>query len=226
MSVIKNTGGKKSVNISQDLENVINLNEQNKLMDERRSTDGIDYSEIEKEAEMLITLRKDLERQGKMDNFKMIGESLFPNFKKKFGNFFEIIRTFELSRLDEFMHIMEVMFHELKRVQKGEVTHTEMRESLFEDKLAKIKMYTTDVPINLQLNNGLQDGQLKKLTFVLKGTEESYITVECPGLPDSLTQILFTNIADYAILMWSGGSWIILETLNSRDTRLQSPLVR
>ncbi|RKO87255.1 hypothetical protein BDK51DRAFT_28299 [Blyttiomyces helicus] len=138
MTITKKASEQKSVKIAQDMENVIKLNEQNKLMDQKRSTDGIDYTEVKKEAEMLISLRKSLEREGKIEDFKVIGESRFPNFKNKFSNFFEIIRTFELSRLDEFMHVMEIMFHELSRVQKGEVTHTEMRESLFEDKLAKI----------------------------------------------------------------------------------------
>jgi hypothetical protein len=88
------------------------------------------------------------------------------------------------------------------------------------------KMYTTDYSTELKLNNGLQDGQLKKLTFAMKGSETANIVVKIPTLAESFSQIVFTNIGDQVLLMWNGGNWLVLETLNITDPRLQSPVVR
>jgi hypothetical protein len=63
------------------------------------------------------------------------------------------------------------------------------------------------------------------MTFVFKGTENANITVECPSLLDMYSEIVFNEVADFALLMWNGGNWIVLETGNSSDPTLQ-PLIQ
>lgn len=87
------------------------------------------------------------------------------------------------------------------------------------------KMYTTDEPITLKLNNGYQDGQLKKMTFVFKGSETANVVLECPALTDTYSQVTFNEVGDQLLLMWTGGSWCVLETLNITDPSLNSPVV-
>jgi hypothetical protein len=86
-------------------------------------------------------------------------------------------------------------------------------------------MYTTQDPIALNLGNGIQDGQLKKLTFVFKGTENANVVVECPSMADLYSEILFTEVGDFTLLFWTGGNWIVLESGNSTDPTLQ-PMVQ
>lgn len=88
------------------------------------------------------------------------------------------------------------------------------------------KLYTRNKPVTVQLGNGIQDGQLKKLTFVFKGSESGNITVECPALASTNTEIIFSNVGDQCTLMWTGGYWSVLETLNVTNPSLQSPWVR
>jgi len=87
------------------------------------------------------------------------------------------------------------------------------------------KMYTTQDPITLTLGNGIQDGQMKKLTFVFKGTENAKVVVECPSLMDTYSEIVFTEVGDFALLLWTGGNWVVLETGNSTDPTLQ-PIIQ
>ncbi len=82
------------------------------------------------------------------------------------------------------------------------------------------KLYTTDEPITLSLNNGYQDGQLKKLTFVHKGNDKSNVVVEIPALTDNYSQIIFSSPGDTATLQWTGGYWTVIETLNTTDPSL------
>ena len=75
---------------------------------------------------------------------------------------------------------------------------TNLQESLSGNGIIAIncyntKMYTTDSSITLRLLDGQQDGQLKKLSFVFKGNEDTFVTVECPTLIDIFSQILFSN---------------------------------
>lgn len=88
------------------------------------------------------------------------------------------------------------------------------------------KLYTTDSPITLYLGNGVQDGQLKTLTMVFKGNEEANATVECPSLSGTSTQLVFSNIGDKIELLWNGGSWLVLSTMNTTDPTLQTPVVQ
>ena len=87
------------------------------------------------------------------------------------------------------------------------------------------KIYTTDKPITLKMANGLQHGQIKKITLVLKGTESSIATVNCPGMTDYLSKIVFYEKGDQCTLLWTGGTWVSIETLNTEDVSLQSPVV-
>ena len=87
------------------------------------------------------------------------------------------------------------------------------------------KLYTVDKPVTLQLGNGIQDGQLKRLTFIyMKG--DATVTVECPALASTNSEIIFSAVGDQALLLWTGGSWCVLETLNITDPSLQSPWVQ
>jgi hypothetical protein len=76
------------------------------------------------------------------------------------------------------------------------------------------------------LSHGLQDGQLKKLSLSFKGLDQSSVTVTCPTLMSYYTQIVFSEVGDQILLMWNGGSWVVLETLNVCDPTIQSPLVQ
>lgn len=87
------------------------------------------------------------------------------------------------------------------------------------------KIYTTQDPITLTLSNGLQDGQLKKITFVFKGSENATVTVECPALMDEYSEIVFTDVGDQITLIWTGGNWAVLETTNTTDPSIQ-PLIQ
>jgi hypothetical protein len=87
------------------------------------------------------------------------------------------------------------------------------------------KIYTTDVQNTLSLPNGLQDGMLKKISLVFKGTESANAIVECPSLTDVYSQITFSNVGDYVLMLWTGGSWCIIESGNFIDPASQSPTV-
>lgn len=87
------------------------------------------------------------------------------------------------------------------------------------------KLYTTDSTVVLRLNNGSQDGQLKKMTFSFKGVENSTVVVECAALMEDYSQIVFSEVGDQILLMWNGKEWVVLETLNIVDPRSQTPVV-
>lgn len=88
------------------------------------------------------------------------------------------------------------------------------------------KLYTRDNATTVHLDNGLQDGQIKKMTLVFKGKEKANMTVECPSLPTTYSEIVFSEVGDQAVLMWTGDNWTVLETLNITDPVLQSPWVQ
>lgn len=88
------------------------------------------------------------------------------------------------------------------------------------------KIYTRNAPIILRLGNGVQDGQLKKLTFVYKGSEKATATLECPALSGTYSEIVFSEVGDQILLLWTGGNWSVLETLNITNPSLQSPWVQ
>ena len=88
------------------------------------------------------------------------------------------------------------------------------------------KLYTRNKPITLQLGNGIQDGQLKELTFVFKGAEDATCTVECAALSSTNSEIIFQEVGDQVQLLWTGGSWTVLKTLNVTNPSLQFPWVQ
>lgn len=87
------------------------------------------------------------------------------------------------------------------------------------------KIYTTSDPVTFRLASGLQDGFLKKITFCFKGSDQATAVVECPGLTEYYSRIVFTEPGDQLLLIWDGGAWRILETLNITDPSLNSPTV-
>ena len=87
------------------------------------------------------------------------------------------------------------------------------------------KLYTTMTPITINMGNGNQDGQLKKITLAFKGNEDSNATVACPALAETDSHIVFSQIGDFALLMWTGGSWNVLETGNVLDPSSNTPVV-
>lgn len=87
------------------------------------------------------------------------------------------------------------------------------------------KVYSNDNTVNLKLKNGYQNGQLKKITLVHKGDADANVEIECLSLPRGLSKITFENIGDMIVLMFNGGSWIVLETINYSDPSLSSPIV-
>ncbi len=88
------------------------------------------------------------------------------------------------------------------------------------------KIYSLDDPITMKLSAGLpQDGTLKRITFVHKGTPRSNITIKCPTLNGSNTQIIFNDVGDCCELMWNGSSWTILSTLNFSNPASRYPMV-
>ena len=77
----------------------------------------------------------------------------------------------------------------------------------------------------MKLGNGQTIGQLKKITFVSKASDVN-ILINCASLPNTMTQILMLNVGDHILLMWSGTAWIVLETLNSVNPAVSTPIVQ
>ena len=88
------------------------------------------------------------------------------------------------------------------------------------------KVYTTDANVTLELNGGLQDGQLKKVSFIFSGNPQTSVTINCPSLISIDSQVIMANVGDTVLFMWNGGSWVVLETINTVDPTLQSPVVQ
>lgn len=86
------------------------------------------------------------------------------------------------------------------------------------------RLFSTDAPASVTLYNGLQDGQLKKLTMAFKGHESADVEMHCPALSGAEERITFKEPGDFALLMWTGGVWVVLETGNTVDPSAQ-PLV-
>jgi len=118
------------------LDDVADPYKQHEIVDSCRSTDGIDYTKVRLEATQLIALRLELERKHKMGDFRKMGKEKFPYFANKFPQFFESIRTCETHRLDEFSGVMNMMLSKLDQVKNNVMTHTEMRNQVFEKNLA------------------------------------------------------------------------------------------
>ena len=110
-------------------------------------------------------------------------------------------------------------------------TSTGQQESITGDQsylsveLYHSKIYTIDSSITLKLSNGIQDGQLKCVTFVHQGVLDANITLDVPGLLGTDTQVDFINLGDTLLLMWDGKAWTVLYTLNTIDPSYQTPIV-
>jgi len=109
---------------------------QHEFLDSLRSTDGIDYEKLRKEATQLVQLRLELESKKRRADYRKIGKERYPDFAKKFPQFFDAIRTVEKHRLNEFLGVMHNMLDKLVQVKKKILTHTDMRTELFERELA------------------------------------------------------------------------------------------
>ena len=109
---------------------------QHEMVDSIRSTDNIDYNQVRMEANGLVELRKELEKKKRMSDFRKIGKERYPFFVGKFPRFFDSIRTCEYHRLNEFVGVMEMLLTQLCKVKDSAMTHTEMRNQVFEKDLA------------------------------------------------------------------------------------------
>lgn len=109
---------------------------QHEIIDSFRSTDGIDYEQLRQEATQLVALRRELERAGRKALFRKIGKEKYPNFAGRFPKFFDSIRLCETHRLNEFLNVMHMMLTKLSQVKNNVITHTEMRNEVFEKDLA------------------------------------------------------------------------------------------
>ena len=118
-------------------EAIASAEEQHKVVDSYRSTDGIDYMQLRDEADALVVLRVNLQRENRLCDYDRIGGGMYPEFKRKFPNFFSSIKTVDMDRLEETVNIMHLILDKLDKVKSGEMTHTEMREQVFEKDLAE-----------------------------------------------------------------------------------------
>lgn|SRR6478609_405570 len=118
------------------LEQMADPKKQHEIVDSHRSTDGIDYEKVRRDAIALVALRKELQRNRRIADYRKVGKERCPEFAKKFPAFFDSIRTVELERLDEFEGVMHMMLSKISDVKNNVLTHTEMRNQVFENDLA------------------------------------------------------------------------------------------
>lgn len=118
-------------------EELSNPQKQHEIIDSFRSTDGIDYEVLRQEATQLVGLRTELERAGRKAMFRKLGRERYPHFATRFPKFFDSIRLCETDRLNEFLNVMHMMLTKLSQVKNSVITHTEMRNEVFEKNLAQ-----------------------------------------------------------------------------------------
>lgn len=89
------------------------------------------------------------------------------------------------------------------------------------------RFYTDNQSSTQMLLSPGQTGQIKRLTYSKKGiNKDAMVIVRLNALSEgSSPSIIFYNIGDTVLLFWDGGSWKILETLNTVDTSLQTPVI-
>lgn len=87
------------------------------------------------------------------------------------------------------------------------------------------KVYTTDSPCVMKLGRGVQRGQLKKISFVHKGLDGADVTIHCSNLKHGSTRIIMSKKGDQIELVWLGGTWAVLSTLNYENFMSPSPTV-
>ena len=86
------------------------------------------------------------------------------------------------------------------------------------------RVYSTDEPCQMTLGRGLQKGQMKKISFVHKGSDEANVNINCPNLKNA-TRIVMSKKGDQIELVWLGGVWAVLCTLNYENFMALSPRV-
>lgn len=67
----------------------------------------------------------------------------------------------------------------------------------------------------LTLADGTVKGQLKKVQMIVDGGTAT-LTIASP-VSAALDTIAFADVGDYALLLWTGTAWAILETGNDAD---------
>lgn len=124
-----------SMTIGNDRETLASLERQHEVMDTQvRSTDGIDYPKVKKQAEELIAKRKEGIPTGELT---ALAKRDYAYFSTKFPQFLKsIVKDCEVDRLDEFRRVMDTLLSGLENVQKGTLTQSDLRKTIFEGALA------------------------------------------------------------------------------------------
>lgn len=118
-----------------DAETLASLEKQHEVVDTQlRSTDGMDYARIRREATELIEKRKSGMSSVQL---KALAIKDYHYFATKFPQFTQaIVKDCEVRRLDEFVEVMHKLLDGLEKVQNGRLSQTELRQTLFETELA------------------------------------------------------------------------------------------
>jgi hypothetical protein len=121
--------------VGNDAETLADLERQHEVVDTQiRSTDGVDYNQVRSAARDLIHKRKGGMSSGKLQTF---ATTHYPYFCSKFPQFLKaIVRDCEVKRLDEFARVMHSLLDGLEKVQKGDLSQSELRKDIFETRLA------------------------------------------------------------------------------------------
>ena len=106
-----------------------------------------------------------------------------------------------------------------------------MQESLCDDgsyisvSCYHTKLYTTTESITVHLEKGLQVGQLKKITFCYKGDNKTATINLTSNWLGTVSHVMFYNEGDQLSLIWTGGVWSVLESLNIVNLQSQTPVI-
>ena len=112
--------------------NVPDLREQHRQIDQMRSTEHLDISKIRQSARALFEMRRTMSGE----TFRAQAEKDHSDFVTKYPQFFKQIQDESVSRIDESLDIMDKLLSRLESVQKGRLSHQELRETMFEKELA------------------------------------------------------------------------------------------
>ena len=110
------------------------------------------------------------------------------------------------------------------------VTGTGLQEVLTGDQLISsschhTKVYSTERTCNMTLGRGVQKGQLKKITFIHKGLDGAVVNINCTNMKHGNTRIVMSKKGDQIELVWLGGVWAVLSTLNYENMTSNTPVV-
>ncbi len=87
------------------------------------------------------------------------------------------------------------------------------------------KVYTTEHACEMKLGRGVQKGQIKKISFVHKGLDGADVVIQCSNLKYGNTRIVMSKKGDQIELVWLGGIWAVLSTLNYENFMSPTPSV-